>query len=100
MAGGRLPESIIRSVRSVFSLRSLRSRLSGSRNAELTNGTGTDFQGLKSDSQLELNEHTGNWSRAEHDVQIGVASDKSDVKAHAINDGVINVTRDINVDRY
>lgn len=83
VAGGRAPESIIRSVRSVFSLRSLRSRRSGSPGNNSTElESGRVFNVLKSDSQ------------------VITSNDKNGLQTRTFDNGGINVTRDVDVDRY
>ncbi|KAI0847852.1 hypothetical protein F5Y00DRAFT_263025 [Daldinia vernicosa] len=99
VAGGRAPESIVRSVRSAFSLRSFRSRRSGSSSDK--NHTALDsgaHQGPKDDSLLQLNERSNDWPQTHHDTQVLAANDKDEPQTFT-SDRVINVTRGVDVER-
>ncbi|KAI1761978.1 hypothetical protein GGR53DRAFT_503358 [Hypoxylon sp. FL1150] len=101
VAGGRAPESIIRSVRSVFSLRSLRSRRTGTPRKDSTElEAGGAFRALKSDSQRQLHEQSIDWPQAHHGAQVITTNDKGGLQAHTFDNGRINVTKHIDVDRY
>ncbi|KAI8966715.1 hypothetical protein F5Y11DRAFT_361781 [Daldinia sp. FL1419] len=77
VAGGRAPESIVRSVQSVLSLQSLRSRRSVSNSGAQ--------QGPEDDSQLQLNERSADWPQAHYDTQVLAANDKKETQMFASN---------------